>query len=193
MRELTPGVGPAVGSAGMVWRTHPLMHLPTDAFTPVGIPAGVEIVPVAPQGDLAVMNAVANLAFATPGTAVGSTDAAAFDESVAAADPDTIAFTRERLADGFTFMAVANVDGVPVAVGSYQPSDGAAEITGIATLPAFRRRGIGAALTSFLADDARGRGVDTVFLSADTDDVARVYARLGFVTIGEVGAAEVGT
>lgn len=188
--ELSPGLGPAVEDAGMRSLTHPLMHLPVHGL-PMEPPDGVEITLVAPQGDLAIMNAVANLAFAAPGNAVGDTDATAFDAAVAAADPDTIAFTRERLADGFTVMAMARVDDEPVAVGSYQPSDGVAEITGIATLPAFRRQGIGAAITSFLARDAAARGIGDVFLSADSDDVARVYGRLGFVTIGSVGAAVV--
>jgi predicted GNAT family acetyltransferase len=58
------------------------------------------------------------------------------------------------------------------------------EIVGVATLPAFRRRGIGAALTAFLTSDAGDRGVRTVFLSAGNEDVARVYERAGFRRIG---------
>jgi ribosomal protein S18 acetylase RimI-like enzyme len=189
--ELSPGVGPAVEGAGMRPLGHPLMHLPLDGFTPIEAPAGVEVMLVAPQGDLALMNAVANIAFAAPGTSVHLNDGSALDAAVAAADPDTIAFTRERLADGFTVMAMAKVEGDPVAVGSFQSTDGAAEITGVATLPGFRRRGIGAALTSYLASEAFARGVEVIFLSADSHDVARVYGRLGFVTIGSVGAAEV--
>lgn len=186
--ELAPGVGPAAETAGMRSRTHPLMLLREhDAVAP---PDGVDVVTVAPSGDLALMNAIANVAFDAPGTSAGAHDDMAVDAAVAAADPETIAFNRERIADGFTVMAAARSEGQSVAVGSYQPHGGIAEITGIATLPAFRRRGIGAALTSFLARAALDRGARTVFLSADDDDVARVYGRLGFVAIGSVGAAD---
>jgi predicted GNAT family acetyltransferase len=60
----------------------------------------------------------------------------------------------------------------------------------VACLPAFRRRGLGAAVTSLLVRDALGRGVTTVCMSADDADVERLYSRLGFVTVGAVGAAE---
>ena len=59
----------------------------------------------------------------------------------------------------------------------------------MACLPAFRRRGLGAAVTSTLAQDAFLRRVETVFLSADDESVARIYGRLGFRAIGRVGAA----
>ena len=58
------------------------------------------------------------------------------------------------------------------------------EIVGVATLPAYRRRGIGAALTAALADDAVRLGVGLIFLSAAGDDVAAIYERLGFRRVG---------
>ena len=96
--------------------------------------------------------------------------------------------------------AVAEVDGDVVAVGWHQPvhdvaaDDGsgfsASEIVGVATLPAARRRGLGAAVTALLAADALGQGCDLVLLSAGDDAVARVYQRIGFVRVGRAGAAE---
>jgi hypothetical protein len=38
--------------------------------------------------------------------------------------------------------------------------------------------------------DARERGVQTIFLSADTPEVARIYERAGFRSVGTAGAAE---
>ena len=55
---------------------------------------------------------------------------------------------------------------------------------GIGTLPAARRRGIGAAVTGRLVADARARGAEIVFLSAAGDAVARLYERLGFHRVG---------
>jgi predicted GNAT family acetyltransferase len=98
---------------------------------------------------------------------------------------------RERLAAGLTVTVAAFVEGEPVAVGSHQPLEGATEIVGVATLPSFRRRGLGTAVTSTIARDAYERGVDTVLLSAGDDVIARVYGRVGFRTVGRVGAADV--
>jgi predicted GNAT family acetyltransferase len=62
----------------------------------------------------------------------------------------------------------------------------------VATLPAFRRRGIAAALTSELVRDAFERGAEVVFLSAGDVSIARVYERAGFRRIATACAAEPG-
>ena len=58
------------------------------------------------------------------------------------------------------------------------------EIVGVGVLPSHRRRGLAAALTSALARHALDHGVETVFCGAQDDDVARIYARLGFRRVG---------
>jgi len=68
--------------------------------------------------------------------------------------------------------------------------NGIAEITGVGVLPSSRRQGLGAAVTALLAGDALTRGVDTVFLSASDEAVARIYARIGFRVIGTAMIAE---
>ena len=65
-----------------------------------------------------------------------------------------------------------------------QAALGAAEIVGVATLPSARRRGLGAAVSALLARQALDTGHDLVFLAAADEDVARVYARIGFRRIG---------
>ena len=74
--------------------------------------------------------------------------------------------------------------------GSHAPRGDVTELTGIAVIPAWRRRGIGAALAGLLARDAREFGVATVFLSAASESVARVYERVGFVRVGTACIAE---
>jgi GNAT superfamily N-acetyltransferase len=74
--------------------------------------------------------------------------------------------------------------------GSHGPRGDTTELTGIAVLPRARRRGVGAAITAALVDDAHARGVGTVFLSAQDDTVARVYERVGFVRVGTACVAE---
>ncbi len=72
----------------------------------------------------------------------------------------------------------------PVAAGMHQPVEGVSEVVGVATLPAVRRQGLGGAVTGALVEDALARGATTVFLTAGSEDIARVYARLGFRRIG---------
>ncbi|WP_341716858.1 GNAT family N-acetyltransferase [Micromonospora sp. FIMYZ51] len=58
--------------------------------------------------------------------------------------------------------------------------DDAAEIAGVATLPAARRRGLATAVTAALARALLAAGVDLVFLAAGDEEIARVYLRVGF-------------
>ena len=92
---------------------------------------------------------------------------------------------RERLRRGTSVTAVAENGDGPVAVGTLQPVGTVAEIVGVATLPAVRRQGLGGAVTGALVEHALSIGVETVFLSAPaSEDVARVYERLGFRRTG---------
>ena len=87
-------------------------------------------------------------------------------------------------AAGFT-VALAALDGDPVGVATSIRTDGragaAAGIFAVGVLAGARRRGIGAALTSWLVGRAFAGGATLAHLNPDTDDAARVYARLGFI------------
>lgn len=188
--ELTPDVGPAAEATGLTTHRMPLLHLPETAARSVGTPDDVQIRIVGPDDDLRSVGAVASLGFGNPGTAIGEVGPEALSSAAGGMDPAILAFSRARVRDGLTVTAAAFVGGQPVSVGSHQPCDGATEIVGVATLPAFRRRGIGVAVTAALIEDAVARGIDVIFLSAGSPDIARVYERAGFRQIGEVGAAE---
>ena len=185
--QRAPEVGDAARASGLQLHHHPLMHL--DEYEAAPVPPGVEVVSVSPRDDLARFTAVAHVGFNAPGMGVGTRDDRAYETAVETADRDTLRLARDRMRDGFTTMAAALLHGHPVAVGSYQPCDGVAEITGVATLPGYRRRGLAAAVTSALVRDARREGVRTIFLSADDDVVACVYARIGFRIVGTAGEA----
>jgi ribosomal protein S18 acetylase RimI-like enzyme len=81
--------------------------------------------------------------------------------------------------------AVAILGGDVVATGSVLRSDGpagpAGYVAGISVLPENRRRGIGAAVTSWLMQQAGDVGL--WHLHPDTDQAARIYRRLGFVEV----------
>ncbi|MGW1198009.1 GNAT family N-acetyltransferase [Streptomyces sp. NPDC002536] len=86
-----------------------------------------------------------------------------------------------RLEAGTLVLVAALRDGTVLCSGQHQPVGSVSEVAGIGTLPTERRRGLALAVTAALVADARQRlGVETVFLSAGDDAVARVYARAGF-------------
>lgn len=66
------------------------------------------------------------------------------------------------------------------------PKNGASELAAIGTRPAFRRRGIAAALTAELASAAIERGLGRVFLMALHDGERRIYERAGFRVVAEM-------
>lgn len=191
VRDLAPGLGPAAEAAGMRVDTHPLLALPSPtAFAPPAAPRRADVRLVGPEDDLDRIGAIAEIAFSNPGTGIGAQGTEDLDAMALEADRAALAFVRGRIARGVTIQAAAFLDGEPVATGAHQPVQDATEIVGVACLPVFRRRGLGAAVTSLLVRDALERGVGTVCLSADDADVERLYTRLGFVTVGAVGAAE---
>jgi len=187
--ETTPDLKPAAEAAGLAVAELPLMVAAGDVRR-VPPPSGVELGLVTPEDDLALVTAVARVAFSAPGTALGDAGPDALAGPAAELTPQRLAFMRDRLAAGRTVTVVARLGGQPVAVGSHQPVGAVTEVVGVATLPAMRRRGLGAAVTSLLVEDAIGRGITTVFLSAGGDAVARVYARLGFRRVGTACIAE---
>ena len=142
---------------------------------------------------LAEYQLLTQLAFATPGTGAAVRAASAPGPAGGPAAPPPTAVLRERVTSGRTVMMVAVDDGEPVAVGSHQPVDvdgrEVSEIVGVATMPRFRGRGLGAGLTSALVEHAR-QTAELVFLSAGDDDVARVYERIGFARVGTSCLAE---
>lgn len=87
-------------------------------------------------------------------------------------------------ADGFT-VAIARRDGEPVGTAIALETHGRAGpcvgIFGVAVLEHARRRGVGAALTTWLLARAFAGGATLAHLNPDTDVAARLYARLGFV------------
>ncbi len=184
--DTTPGLVEAIEASGLPVHAYPLMVL--EAVMTATAPAGVRVRLLdADDPALAAAGAVAAVGFAAAGTAVGTAGPA--ERDAATKDSDT-SQVRSRLRRGITVMAVAEDEHGPLAVGSSQPVDGVTEIVGVATLPAARRRGLGAAVTALLVEDAHRRGVELAFLSAGGDDVARVYGRVGFRRIATARIAE---
>jgi ribosomal protein S18 acetylase RimI-like enzyme len=191
IEQAAPEMAAAAAEAGLEVVPHPLMALAEPAAALPPLPPGITVRLVAPEEqELDRIWAVPTVAFAHQGTAVGEAGPAERDKIAADHDARTIDMLRERLRSGYSVLAAAFGPDGPVAVGSCQSVGGVAEITGVGVLPTHRRQGLGAAVTALLAADALDRGVDTVFLSATDDVVARVYASIGFRGIGTAMIAE---
>lgn len=191
IEQVTPSLRDMATAAGLAVRRYPLLALDADRFTPVAPPPGVELAEAADAGSLRTARAVAHVAFGHDGTAVGEAGVAARDEQAARTDVDHLRWFVDDAAAGRTVTVGAAVPGAGVvASGLVKPVGDTAEIMGVATLPAYRRRGLGAAVTSALVAAAIARGATLLLLSADGDDVARVYERLGFTRVGHTGQAE---
>ena len=185
--DVTPSLAAAAAQAGLRVRSHPLLVLEGDAVA-AEAPPGIAARLLDPaDADLARVQAALELAFGEPGTAVGSAGAQERDEAagrVAALDQ-----RRAAIASGAVAIVVAADRDGPQAAGSAVPRGDVAELAGIGTLPAARRRGLGRLVTATLVAVARERGARTIFLTAADDTVARVYERCGFRRFATAGIA----
>ncbi|MFF9914340.1 GNAT family N-acetyltransferase [Streptomyces sp. NPDC013457] len=171
--ETTPGLRAAVEKSGLVVHEHPLMVLDGE---PAAVAAPEDVtVRIVGAGD-AVLESAAAAPFAAFGVAPA---------------PGAAATLAARIEAGLTRLAAAvDATGTALSAGQYQPVGPVAEVVGVGTLPDSRRRGLGLAVTAALVADARAAGVETVFLSASDESVARLYGRLGFRTVGTALIAE---
>jgi len=169
--EVTPSLLPAVREA--VTGPHelelcPLLVLPPDHPAPAVDPGRTRVL-AADDPDLPLVVGAVN---------------AAFDDLDEFAPRDT--GRRGALIDAGQLVMVGVYDesGAVVGGGSAAPRGDTAELMGIAVVPRARRRGLGAAATTALVAACRAEGIDTVFLSAASDDAANVYRALDFVRVG---------
>ncbi|XXX77238.1 GNAT family N-acetyltransferase [Sorangium sp. So ce134] len=192
--ETTPGLDAAAEATGLHVRRCPLLVLHGE---PVRAPLPEDIaisVITAQDPDLAAVQAVAHVAFGALSTAAGPAGPAERDAAAATLPAGHAAAWHASLVEATLVHAAARGRGGalagPLCAGSYQHAQGIAEIVGVGTLPAARRRGLAAAVTAVLARHALDAGLRTVFLSAQNDDVARVYERVGFRRVATACIAE---
>jgi len=173
VHETTPSLLAAARASGLTVEECPLLVLDPSRLPSRSSETAVKV--LGPDDDLdSVVGAV--------GAAFGETDEVA---------PRPTERQRSAIRAGLLAMVGAyDEQGAVVGGGSHSPRGSTTELMGIGVLPRARRQGVGAALTHALVDDARARGVTTIFLSAQDDAVARVYERVGFVRIGTACIAE---
>jgi GNAT superfamily N-acetyltransferase len=143
----------------------PAMAVRLDDLETPKVPEGVEIVRAQEPGLLAELVEVEVAAFET-------------DRAVAEGllSPSQLSLPNVR------FYA-AIVDGRAVAQAMTNTQRGAVGVFGVGTLPEFRRRGIGTAITAFAIDDVRGEA-DLAWLQS-TEMGRPLYERMGFRRVSE--------
>lgn len=196
VHEVTPDLLAVARSAGLQVLEAPLMALDParlpDPATLTDVPVRV-LDPASPgfAADVATRRAVAAVGFSHGGTARGPAGPAERDAAVARLDVAALDEEAVRITDGRRSSVLAETpDEGALASGMAMRVGDVAEIAGVATLPAARRRGLGAAVTATLAHELRAAGTDLIFLSAGSEDIARVYLRVGFRRVGTACIAE---
>jgi len=184
VHDTAPSLAAVARAAGMTVQECPMLVLESLLETPA--PDGTVRLMDAEDDDVAVVEAAIRVGFGTPGTAISDAGVAERDDT--AASLGTLrdrGFTVDGLRKGRTIMVGAFVDDVgAVGGGSHNPRGQVSEMVGVGVVPAFRRRGLGAAVAYLLSRHALDNGVTTVFCGAESIDVARVYERVGFRRIG---------
>ncbi|AKT38982.1 GNAT family N-acetyltransferase [Chondromyces crocatus] len=188
VQESTPSLGAMIEAEGLTILHAPLMVLEPArlrAFAP-SVSTPVRLLDPDRETfaeDLSSFRAIAQVSFAASGMAVGLSGPAERDEVRAPALDVEVTGERVRAKQAAYALAGEGPDGA-LAGGAFQRAGDVVEIVGVATLPSARRGGLGAAVTAALAREALVSGAALVILSAGSDDVARVYARLGFRRVG---------
>ena len=204
VHETTPDLLAVARSAGLDVLLAPLMVLESAALVPdLPLPeAGIRFLePASPAfgADISTSRAVGRLGFGAPanattvltGSLVVEVAGPEQRDAVPPLNEQAVAELTRRHASGRMTSAVVEspADGI-LACGTVQRVDEVAEIVGVATLPAARRRGYASQLTASLARRTLTDGSEVVFLSAGDDDVARLYSKVGFRRIGTACIAE---
>lgn len=196
VHEHQPELLAVARSAGLSVLEAPLMLLEPERLPEPGTFSDVPVRVLDPgdtgfAADIALRRAVAAVGFANGGTARGEAGPAERDATVSGLDVAALEEEATRVADGrrISVLAATPEEGA-LAGGMAMRVGDVAEIAGVATLPSARRRGLGAAVTATLARELRAAGTDLIFLSAGSEDIARVYLRVGFRRIGTACIAE---
>jgi GNAT superfamily N-acetyltransferase len=187
VHEVTPDLLPIAEACGMSVLRAPMMVLNPQALPTAASPQVRILAARTPDfgRDLARCRAVGAVAFGAPGIEPGPAGAVEREAACRELRVRQLATEAARVRAGLAAWAIAEDPEIgAAATGGYQRSGDVVEIVGVATLPVARRRGLAAAVTASLARHALDAEATTVFLSAADDAVARMYARLGFRTVG---------
>lgn len=171
IQEYAPAFAEALRRAGFgeVWRSRVMACTPGTLVEPRSV-SGLSFKTLSSQSSLADVLESWN------------TNARGFGEEAAAIN-EVLETFRQELVSGRAFTAL--LSGAPVAAAMFTGvRQGVTELVGVATLAAYRGRGIAAALTAHATRTAFDSGADLLFLITNSEAAARVYERVGFRDTG---------
>ena len=190
--ERHPELAGVVSDAGLAVRTNPVLIKYADAITKTAsiTPIGAQAEKVGANSDPRELLAAWRFADATGPAPLQSPEGVldGIRRVAASLSEDEVATWRRHHADAGSGQVVVRSQGRIVALGMHEPSAEVSEITSLAVLPPFRRRGFGTALAAALAADAFDRGKDLVYVES-APEAAELYVRAGFQLIGSIGRA----
>ena len=167
---LAPLVEPVLVTAGFeVEAPVPMMVCDPSSAVPQPVPSGIELLVPRTDEELAGYLRAQREAFGEGAT-------------VSAADLDGM-----RGRDGLLILARDAATGEPAGAGTATAViGGSTELVGLGVREPYRRRGIAAAITWELSRLAVAAGVTTAFLTPGDGGAERVYARVGYRSMGEM-------
>jgi hypothetical protein len=190
VHEIAPALLGAAEAAGLVVTRAPIMVLDPAQLRSADGPSADAfrlLSPAEPRFavDLALSHAVTGIGFGTRRAPAPERGVNAEDVLASPVDKDEVereagAVLRREAAYGLCVSENAGA----LASGAYQRLDGVAEIVAVTTIASARRQGRGAAVTALLCREALATGAELVFLSAASDEIARMYGRIGFRRVG---------
>ncbi|MEW9551078.1 GNAT family N-acetyltransferase [Nonomuraea sp. NPDC050783] len=168
--DAAPDVAPALRAAGFgVEAAHDYLVCTPSGLTVPGPGAGPAVVEPEDEQDYLAIDAALSEAFGGE-----------FAPSPAGA----ARLRRLRDSGGVVRFVRAPDGGCAGAASSSPPAVGTAELAGVGTRPAWRNRGIAAAVTAAVTAAMFDRGAETVWLEYGGEGSRRVYERLGYVPRG---------
>jgi ribosomal protein S18 acetylase RimI-like enzyme len=178
VHETTPSLRSAATAAGVDVGDHPLLVLDGD---PVVRQSPVVVRRLGSDDpDLPAVHAAVHVGFSQNDTRIGGASVVERDAKAAEVGAE-LGHVSALLDSGrWVLFGAFHPELGAVGGGSHIPRGEVTEIVGVGVLPSQRRQGIAGHLTWALAADAAAAGVRTVFMSAGSDDVARIYEGVGF-------------
>jgi ribosomal protein S18 acetylase RimI-like enzyme len=173
--ELWPELPQILEGAGLqLQASHPLMLCTPDDFRPIRVPqVRVQIVRASSDDrTLATFTTVTQEGFGMV-------------EEPVPPSQEQIDQLRRDLEGEHVHSALAWLEGEPAGAATTIGFEEVAELAGVATLPALRRRGVAVTTSSVLVQDHFDRGGAVVWLSAGDAAAQAVYERIGFRVAGE--------
>ncbi len=178
VHENTPSLRAAAVAAGLSVGDYPLLVLDGD---PVERVSPCDVRRLGPEDpDLGVVRAAIHVGFSQDDTRTGTASAPERDALAAEGGSDVDHLSSVLAAGRSVMYGAFDQELGAVGGGSHNPRGDVTEIVGVGVLPSMRRRGIAGHLTWELTRDARAAGVTTFFMSAGSEDVARIYEGVGY-------------